>query len=356
MKRILFSIFISVGIILFLLTQISLHDLLSLLKTMDPIWGAWGALGYILALLFRALRFKWLIHSRDIPLSDLIRISVLHNVSLMILPSKLGELSYPYLLNKMRGMTLTEGLASLIASRVYDFFTVLILFLFSSIGFQRFFSFNIFLIILLTGLLIGLSFLVFFYMSSLLRLLATVWGIVINRIGLKNNQFSHWGERKIRELAEDFKAIQARKTYFPVALTSLISWIMAYWMFYALLRGFGTNLPFLKVIFASTIALFGNALPISGLGNWGILEAGWTAGFILVGLSKETAIATGFGVHIAIFIIGIAIGSLCWVTLRSPNLSNKPSSDLSPIAEIGSGLTEDPNAGRQNEKAPLPPT
>ena len=341
MKRILFSIFISVGIILFLLTQISFYDILSLLKTMDPIWALWGTLGYILALLFRALRFKWLIHSRDIPLSDLIRISVLHNVSLMILPSKLGELSYPYLLNKMRGMTITEGLASLIASRVYDFFTVLIIFLFASIGFQGFFRINIFFVILLAALLIGLSLLVFFYMSGLLRLLATVWGMVVNRTGLKNNKFSHWGERKIREVAEDFYAIQARKTFLPVTLTSLVSWIMAFWMFYALLRGFGTSLSFLKVIFASTIALFGNALPIGGLGNWGILEAGWTAGFLLVGLSKEKAIATGFGVHIVIFIIGIIIGSICWMTLRSPTLPDRSSAGLPSLVERGFKQTDE---------------
>jgi len=317
LKRILFSILISIGIILLLLTQISIHDLFTLLRTMDPLWALWGAIGYSLALLFRAIRFKWLIHSRDIPLSDLIRISVFHNVSLMILPSKLGELSYPYLLKKISGMTLTEGLASLIASRVYDFFTVLIIFIFASIGFQSFFKMNIFLIILLTALLMGLSLMVFFYMSSLLRLFSNGLGIMAKWTRLKNNKLLHWGQRKMNEVAEDLYAIQARRTYLPVTLTSLASWIMAFWMFYALLQGFGTPISFSKVIFASTIAVFANTLPISGLGNWGVLEAGWTAGFLLVGLSKEKAITTGFGVHIIIFIIGVIIGTICWVTLGS---------------------------------------
>ncbi|MBP1696816.1 MAG: hypothetical protein H6Q41_2004, partial [Deltaproteobacteria bacterium] len=44
----------------------------------------------------------------------------------MVLPSKLGELSYPYLLNKKSGMNVTEGLASLIVSRVYDFVIILV--------------------------------------------------------------------------------------------------------------------------------------------------------------------------------------------------------------------------------------
>ncbi len=321
LKRFLFSIVITIGIILFLLTQISLHDLFSLLKTIDPIWAFGGLLGYILAILFRALRFKWLIHSQDISLLDLMRISVLHNVSLMILPSKMGELSYPYLLKKISGMSITEGLASLIASRVYDFIIVLILFLFASFGFQPFFKINLFFIILLAALLIAFTLLIFFYMSSVLRGLSNGMGRVAQGLGLENSKSFQWVQRKLHEVAEDFYAIQARKTYLPVMLTSLISWIMAFWMFYAFLRGFGTPISFLKVIFASTIALFANTLPISAIGNWGILEAGWAAGFLLVGLSKEKAISTGFGVHIVIFIIGVVIGFICWITLKpSPRL------------------------------------
>ena len=59
-----------------------------------------------------------------------------------------------------------------------------------------------------------------------------------------------------------------------------------------------------------------STLPISGLGNWGTLEAGWAAGFLMAGLSKEKAIATGFGVHILVFIICAIISLYCWVSLK----------------------------------------
>jgi uncharacterized membrane protein YbhN (UPF0104 family) len=59
-----------------------------------------------------------------------------------------------------------------------------------------------------------------------------------------------------------------------------------------------------------------SAIPISGFGNWGTLEAGWAAGFLMAGLSKEKAIATGFGVHILIFIACGVISFFCWVTFR----------------------------------------
>ena len=318
MKRLLVSILITVGIIAFLFTQISIKDLFTLLKSIDPFWAILGSTGYFLAILFRAFRFKWLIHSKDIPLTELFRISVFYHLSLMVLPSKLGELSYPYLLNKISGMSITEGLASLIASRVYDFFIFLMIFLFASIGFQSLFKIHIFFIILFSAFSIGLILLLFFYMSDFLRLFSTFMGSISHRFGTKGCKPLQWIQRKIDEIAEDFYAIKARNTYLPVTVTSLASWIAIFWAFYAFLMGFGIEISFLKVVFGSAIAVLANALPISGIGNWGTLEAGWAAGFLMVGLSKEKAIATGFGVHIVIFVVCVLMGFICWASLNLP--------------------------------------
>jgi uncharacterized membrane protein YbhN (UPF0104 family) len=141
-------------------------------------------------------------------------------------------------------------------------------------------------------------------------------GKISQRIGAKNSKPFQWIQRKIHEIAEDFYAIKARKTYFPVTVTSLVTWITIYWMFYAFLRGFGIEISFLKVVFGSTIAVLANALPISGIGNWGTLEIGWAAGFLMVGLSKEKAIATGFGVHIVVFVVCTMMAFISWVTLN----------------------------------------
>jgi uncharacterized protein (TIRG00374 family) len=318
LKRLLVSILITVGIIVFLFTQISLGNLYTLFKSIDPFWAILGVTGYFLAILFRALRYKWLIHSREISLSELFRISVFYHLSLMVLPSKLGELSYPYFLNKTSGMSITEGMASLIASRVYDFFVFLIIFLFASIGYHSFFKVHLFFIILLSALLIGLILFLFFHMSSLLRLFSNFMGRVSRLAGPKNSRPFQWIQKKIHEMAEDFYAIKARKTHLRVTLISLASWITIFWLFYAFLRGFGIEIPFLRVVFGSTIAVLANALPISGIGNWGTLEAGWAAGFLMVGLSKEKAISSGFGVHILIFVVCAVMAFVCWLSLNLP--------------------------------------
>jgi uncharacterized protein (TIRG00374 family) len=208
-------------------------------------------------------------------------------------------------------------MASLIASRVYDFFTFIIVFLFAAMGFQSFFKINLFFIVLLSVILIGLILLLFFHMGNILKYFSKAVGKISYWIGFKNSPSLQWIQSKIHETAEDFYAIKARKTYFPVTVATLVSWIMIFWMFFAFLRGFGIEVSFLKGIFGSAIAIIANALPISGIGNWGTLEVGWAAGFLIIGLSKEKAIASGFGVHILVFIICAVLGILCWVTLKS---------------------------------------
>jgi uncharacterized protein (TIRG00374 family) len=316
LKRILLSLFITAVILFVLLSQISLKDLFILLKAIDPLWAALGSATYLVSTLFRAFRFKYLIHSKNISFPDLFRITAFYHLSLMILPSKLGELSYPYFLNKIGGMNMTEGLASLIASRVYDFFIILMILLLALIGFQGLFKDNLFLVLLLVCLLMVLLFLAFFYMSSFLRGLSNVLGKISKGTPSINAKSILWVRRKMNEMAEDFYGIKARKSYLSVSLTSLLSWGMIFWTFYAFLRGFGIEVPFTKMVLGSTVAVIGNALPISGIGNWGTLEAGWTVGFLMVGLSKEKAITTGFGVHIIIFIVCAMMSFFCWVTLK----------------------------------------
>ena len=315
-KRLILSILITAGIVLILLLQISLRDLYHLLRTIDPFWLALGSIAYLLANLFRALRFRWLIHSKNVRLSDLFRITSFYHLSLMVLPSKLGELSYPYLLNRMSGSSVTEGLASLVVSRVYDFFIILLTLLSVSIGYQTLFKVNPFVLIPFVILLIFLIVFVFFYISRLLKWFSNILGKISNRAGSRHASFVSWTQKKMDEIAEDFDSIKARKTYLPVTLTSLASWAMIFFTFYAYMIGFGIDVSSTKLILGSTIAVIGNALPVSGIGNWGTLEAGWATGFLMVGLSKEKAIATGFGIHILVFVVCALISFFCWATLK----------------------------------------
>ena len=316
MKRLLVSILITAAIILFLLGQISLKELYRLLISVDPLWSLLGALSYVAAVLFRGLRYRWLIHSRDVSLPQLFRIAMLYNLSITVLPSKLGELSYPYLLNRFCRISMTEGLASLIAARVYDLFIMLGFFLVTSMGSQSVFKVSLPWILLTAVVLIVVMLLAFLHLGDLSRWFSNGLRKISERVGPRAVRPLQWAQQKLHQISADFDAIHARQAYLPVAIFSALSWIMVFLMFYAFLKGFGVSVPFLKVVFGSTMALLVSTLPISGLGNWGTLEAGWTAGFLLIGLSKTAAIATGFGAHILVLIVNAVMGFFCWMTLK----------------------------------------
>ena len=316
MKRLLLSILITAVIIIFLLAQISLKELYRLLISVNPLWSLLGAVCYVAAVLFRGLRYRWLIHSRDVSLPQLFRIAMLHNLSITVLPSKLGELVYPYLLNRYCGISMTEGFASLIAARVYDLFIMLGFFLVTSMGSQSVFKVNLLWILLTAAVLIVVMLLAFLHLADLFRCFSNGLRKISDRVGSRATRPLQWAQQKLHQISADFDAIHTRKAYLPVTAFSALSWFMVFLMFYAFLKGFGVSVPFVKVIFGSTMALLVSTLPISGLGNWGTLEAGWTAGFLLIGLSKTEAIATGFGAHILVLIVNAVMGVFCWMTLK----------------------------------------
>jgi len=229
----------------------------------------------------------------------------------------------------MCGITLTEGLASLITGRIYDFFITFMMLLISAMVFPEILRIDVWVAGMIAVACVSVTFLTLFHMSRLSRWVSSLFEKLSSRVQFKRRNPFPWIRDKIGNISSDFNAIHSRRGYFPVTLLTTLSWLMAFWMFYAFLRGFGIPISFLHVSFGSSIALFVNALPISGLGNWGVLEAGWAAGFLLVGLSKEKAIATGFGVHILIFIISGLLAVLCWTTWKpqSPSPAAETTAD-----------------------------
>jgi len=66
----------------------------------------------------------------------------------------------------------------------------------------------------------------------------------------------------------------------------------------------------------NTGQVLANVLPVNSFGSFGTLEAGWSGGFVLVGMSPQDAITTGFGYHLINFVAAAAIAAVCWVVIR----------------------------------------
>jgi len=89
-------------------------------------------------------------------------------------------------------------------------------------------------------------------------------------------------------------------------------WLSLYGTLFVLMSQLGFHLPFSKVVIGSVFANFSNLLPVSGVGGFGTMEAGWAVGFTLLGINRNDAIATGIVVNLFIFLctVGFALIAL----------------------------------------------
>jgi uncharacterized membrane protein YbhN (UPF0104 family) len=77
----------------------------------------------------------------------------------------------------------------------------------------------------------------------------------------------------------------------------------------------GFRWPPTWVVAGSSAASLSNLLPFNLVGNFGTLEAGWTAAFSALGIPPETAAATGLASHLWALFFAAIYGGLGWIIL-----------------------------------------
>jgi uncharacterized membrane protein YbhN (UPF0104 family) len=118
----------------------------------------------------------------------------------------------------------------------------------------------------------------------------------------------HGLRRRMDRLESELAGMQSARQAPLLLLSTLAIWIPSYLMFYWLLQSFGTPFSFWGTVFASTLSTVTTLLPVGTIGNFGTTEAGWTMGLVLLGASKEQALATGLSTHIVGFALAGIIG------------------------------------------------
>jgi len=133
-------------------------------------------------------------------------------------------------------------------------------------------------------------------------------------------------------------SVKGRKRKLTSAfLISILVWVSKLMMFCFLLESLGvTGIPLWKVFLASGVTNIMIALPVNGLLSIGTVEAGWAAGFAMVGIEGLVAanvniVELGFSIHImwmlmAVVLMILAI-PLLWYDSKLKK-SESPSKDL----------------------------
>ncbi len=273
----------------------------------DIRWGWLGLalLAYIVNILLRALRFTNLIYSRPVKWIELIPVSALHNILMYLMPAKTGDVAYIFLVKNRLDLSLTEGTATLLAARYYDF-SVVALILAIILPFSKndmpdwiFESSVIFCLLILLGTFGILLFLKFSKPASdeppaaektLLIRIRAAW----------------------RKFIAGLREIQSHGAHGRVALITAGIWLCIYSNFYFATKSMGLPVAFYHIAIISIVMIPLTLLPLQGFANIGTHEVGWTSVLVAFDYPYKTALAIAAGSHFVLLLSVLVGGGLAF--------------------------------------------
>ncbi len=305
LKKISLVIFTIFGLLLalLLLNNVDSNEIVLTLKSANIFYLLLGFVIYLLVNILRAVRFFWLLKSK-VGFFTVLSITGIHNLINSVLPARLGEFSYPILLKKFSDYSFHDSLSNIVIARIFDIFGITLLFIVSIFFYLN----NIYIktLVLITIPILFIFLILFMKFAKIIRNIFILFSKGKNRFLNKiSNSIVRIIDSSLNySLTEKIKLL-------------IISLIINFLMFifgYTIVIGLGSNLSIWAVFVGGTLAVLTTILPIQGLFNIGTLELGWSLTYVLVGMTTEQAILTGFSYHIInilftfiIFVISLLI-------------------------------------------------
>ncbi|MBK7642256.1 MAG: flippase-like domain-containing protein [Planctomycetes bacterium] len=230
-------------------------------------------------------------------------VTLAYGMAGIVLPAKVGELSYVAYSGRALGVKAGTALAVLVVARVLD------------------------LAVLAAGM--GVACLVVGGPGWMVPvgvcgvglggvLFAAAWhGEWLVKVGVwcsRKLRLDRWrvGARGIEKLERMGAALQIAaqgKRLGQAVVLSVLAWVGVFVFCALLARGLGIGeVGFGEVVFGSGVAMLATLVPVSAFASVGTLETGWVVGFGVVGVSRELALATGAGLHVVQLVNVVALG------------------------------------------------
>jgi hypothetical protein len=242
------------------------------------------------------------------------------SLAMNVLPSRLGEISYPLMWKKYCNVPTSMGTATWIITRVYDSLVLMLTYLSGFILYSKvmpkFFQGWWFMLVL--GLL-SLFLILLLYLPR-----TKLWNGKIRRIGKRHSiQKVNLWQRIIRwldSLFEDFEGIYSRKIYVKAFLISCVTIFFQFLFIYSMIRSVGYKLGFHEVILMSFLLFLSKI--IQTLGNFGPHEAGIAGALILFGVAKDRAISIAISTHLLQLVPMVTLALFSYIILLKLGTEN----------------------------------
>lgn len=287
-------ILISLILVVTLLSQINLKDLINVLLRADLRYLAPGFFVMMGAYFFRGLRFYYML-DRRISLKNLVQISCVLTFINVLVPARIGEVSYIYMIKKF-GSNTGAGIGTLVVARSLDLIFIS--------------SFFIIAILNLGNVPPIVSRVLYLAAAAMLGVILFLAGFLYHGEKLKSIAFRaakrlkfhgriiDYLFRKADETIAGMVIMKSRKVATYSIITSGGIWMLLVSSTYLFVHAFGIDLGVVEIVIITSLVSLLPILPFYGFGGFGTTEAAFALLFISFEVEKEHAIAASFGVHI----------------------------------------------------------
>jgi glycosyltransferase 2 family protein len=323
MKRLikLFSGGFGLILLTWLLSQLEWDETIATLRTVPPSFLLIGLLCYILSFYLRALRFRLLLPP-EYPRNHLFPIVLVHYTALNIIPARLGELSYIYLLNKVNQIPVGVSLSSLLLARVFDQLAIAVLFL-SSLAVVSIASPWFKTLIWLVGGILLSTIIVLFVLLRYKERAAQWLKYILQRIRWDHFHLMAQMLKVLDEIVSALDHIHLFRQGWQLVGLSVGIWLSIFSVNYFLLRAFHGTLSYGEIMLTSTCIILLSALPFQILSGFGIHETTFVMLAGAFGVARNTAITAAISSHVLATVYLCLLGGYGLLRLQ-PLLKTSP--------------------------------
>jgi hypothetical protein len=308
--RIAAALLITAGLSAAILWWVPIGEVAAALAAMSPAWLGPMALVYAVSYPCRAARFRNL--GAAVPIGPMTGVVAVHQFMNRVMPFRTGELAFPVLARRLTGASMLHGVSLVLLTRLLDLGMLALLFLgallCSEPARERIGPWGFWGVLLLAA-------------ATFAGFPAFPWvgGRVARALARRlRARRPAWADRVESEgrMLDDLRGTALRGFLAATGWTALI-WLATFALFWMSLRSVGLSLHPADVVLGSSVAVIAAVLPIGGLGSFGTLEAGWAAGFALLGVAAGPALASGLVMSGTSFLFAAVAAALSVRGLRS---------------------------------------
>lgn len=310
------GLIVAAALLYFLLNQIKIENIEYVFDKLSVMSLILIILLYALIYLFRSLRFLALMATSGVRLQHMYFVVSIHTFLNHIMPARTGELSYPYLLKKHKGIGYALSGSGLVVVRLFDLIFSGALFLLAVYYESKTLGGSIPSILFAVASAVIILVIIMLNLKSITEVILKVLKQIFKKLEIDSYPAAKKIMIGMQEAAAALLMMRTKTIYFRLTALTAFAWLSTFGMFYVFMKEIAPSLSFMEVVLASVFSMVASLIPINTFGSIGTMEAGWALGFVFVGVPAEIAIASGFAIHFIVMILASLWASIGWMMLR----------------------------------------